>query len=89
MCLAVLLTMLIFIDRKKSTLVQILLLIHFIVFAHPGEEVSGRFGGHAFANFLGRIITAEPGFEAIFGYHIIVVEAIKDIGQQFCKKNIF
>ena len=54
-----------------------------VVFAHPCEEMSGGLGGHAFAQLLSGIITCEPSLKALLRYHIIVVEAIKDIGQQF------
>ena len=48
-------------------------------FAHPGEEVHGGLGGHALTPILGGVLG--PGLEAVLRYHIVVVEAIKDIGQ--------
>lgn len=58
-----------------------------IVFAHPREEMVGRFGGHALALLLCWIRACKPGVKAFFGYHIIVVQAIEDIEQQSWKKG--
>jgi hypothetical protein len=45
--------------------------------------LSGGLSSHAFALLVSGVITVKPGFKTLLGYHIIVVEAIEDIGQQF------
>jgi hypothetical protein len=50
--------------------------------------VSSGLYGDAFALLLRDFTTIKPGFKAFLSYHIIVVEAIKDIGQQFCKREM-